>query len=77
MPHAGVPVRRWDLACYTATCTRVIRFGHSQKTMDLDGIFVAETPWLLDAQTSLYDSVTQNWPQSRPGALGRLNAMGY
>lgn len=61
-----------DLPVYATS--HVYQVGDSQNN-DLDGIFVAETPWLLDRSDSLYDSVTQNWPQAG-GALGRLYAMG-
>jgi len=46
----------------------------SQNT-DLDGLLVAETPWLLEQDDPLYQSVTASWPQAA-GPLGRLYAMG-
>lgn len=42
---------------------------------DLDGLLIAEIPWLLDNSDPLYSTVTNNWPQAG-GALGRLYAMG-
>lgn len=42
---------------------------------DLDGLLIAEIPWLLDRSDPLYGEVTSNWPQAT-GALGRLYAMG-
>lgn len=47
----------------------------NNENADLDGILVAEIPWLLSRNDSLYQPVTQNWPQAS-GALGRLYAMG-
>lgn len=61
-----------DLPVYATS--HVYQVGGDQNT-DLDGILVAETPWLLSRSDSLYASVTQNWPQAG-GALGRLYAMG-
>ncbi|WP_339647977.1 penicillin-binding protein activator [Halopseudomonas pelagia] len=61
-----------DLPVYATS--HVYQVGNEQNN-DLDGILVAETPWLLTRSDSLYDSVTQNWPQAG-GALGRLYAMG-
>lgn len=43
--------------------------------LDLDGILVAETPWLLSRSDALYEPVTRSWPQAS-GAMGRLFAMG-
>ena len=43
--------------------------------LDLDGILVAETPWLLNRADALYDPVTRSWPQAS-GSMGRLFAMG-
>ncbi|MGI3129775.1 penicillin-binding protein activator [Halopseudomonas pachastrellae] len=42
---------------------------------DLEGLLIAEIPWLLDHNDPLYGAVTGNWPQAG-GALGRLYAMG-
>lgn len=61
-----------DLPVYATS--HVYQVG-GDKNNDLDGILVAETPWLLSRSDSLYESVTQNWPQAG-GALGRLYAMG-
>jgi uncharacterized protein len=49
--------------------------GDPSENADLDGIFVAEIPWLLTRNDSLYDPVSRSWPQAS-GALGRLYAMG-
>lgn len=46
-----------------------------QQNADMDGIMVAEIPWLLTRDDRLYDQVTSNWPQAQ-GPLGRLYAMG-
>ncbi|WOD12101.1 penicillin-binding protein activator [Pseudomonas sp. NyZ704] len=61
-----------DLPVYATS--HVYQVGGDQNN-DLDGILVAETPWLVNRSDSLYESVTQNWPQAG-GALGRLYAMG-
>lgn len=42
---------------------------------DIDGILIAEIPWLLDGNDHLYDSVVENWPAAA-GPMGRLYAMG-
>lgn len=62
-----------DLPVYATS--HVYQAGEGSQNTDLDGILVAETPWLLSRSDSLYNSVTQNWPQAT-GALGRLYAMG-
>lgn len=49
--------------------------GDPTQNADLEGIMVAEVPWLLTRDDELYPSVSQNWPQAT-GALGRLYAMG-
>ncbi len=46
-----------------------------QQNTDMDGIVVAEIPWLLTREDALYSQVTNNWPQAQ-GPLGRLYAMG-
>jgi hypothetical protein len=46
-----------------------------QQNADTDGIAVAEIPWLLTRDDTLYSQVTNNWPQAQ-GPLGRLYAMG-
>ncbi|SDU22518.1 penicillin-binding protein activator [Halopseudomonas salegens] len=43
--------------------------------LDLEGVLVAETPWLLHQTDALYQPVVDSWPQAS-GALGRLFAMG-
>ncbi|UJJ32488.1 penicillin-binding protein activator [Halopseudomonas maritima] len=45
------------------------------QNVDLEGLLIAEMPWLLDHSDPLYGAVTGNWPQAS-GALGRLYAMG-
>ena len=42
---------------------------------DLEGLLVAEIPWLLTRSDALYDSVSTSWPQAT-GPMGRLYAMG-
>lgn len=49
--------------------------GDGQQNADMDGIQVAEIPWLLTRDDKLFDQVTSNWPQAQ-GPLGRLYAMG-
>ncbi|SDR75947.1 hypothetical protein SAMN05216421_0240 [Halopseudomonas xinjiangensis] len=49
--------------------------GDPTQNADLEGIMVAEVPWLLSRDDELYASVSQSWPQAT-GALGRLYAMG-
>lgn len=49
--------------------------GDVSQNADLDGIMVAEIPWLLTRTDGLYQPVSNNWPQAS-GPLGRLYAMG-
>ena len=49
--------------------------GDPAQNADLEGIMVAEVPWLLTRDDQLYSAVSQNWPQAT-GVLGRLYAMG-
>ncbi|WP_190324485.1 penicillin-binding protein activator [Pseudomonas profundi] len=42
---------------------------------DLDGLLVAEIPWLLTRSDALYETVSSSWPQAT-GPMGRLYAMG-
>lgn len=63
-----------DLPVYaTSHVYQVGRDG--QQNADMDGIVVAEIPWLLTRDDRLYGQVTNNWPQAQ-GPLGRLYAMG-
>ena len=63
-----------DLPVYATSHAYPVGNNENQNA-DLDGILVAEIPWLLSRSDSLYDSVTSSWPQAT-GALGRLYAMG-
>jgi len=63
-----------DLPVYATSHSYQVDPSGTQNT-DLDGLLVAETPWLLDQDDPLYASVTSNWPQAA-GPLGRLYAMG-
>ncbi len=63
-----------DLPVYATSHSYQVDPSGAQNT-DLDGLLVAETPWLLDQDDPLYSSVTSNWPQAA-GPLGRLYAMG-
>lgn len=49
--------------------------GDPSQNADLDGIMVAEIPWLLTRADNLYEPVSRSWPQAS-GPLGRLYAMG-
>tara|TARA_R110000850_G_scaffold102467_2_gene211671 strand:- start:1060 stop:2883 length:1824 start_codon:yes stop_codon:yes gene_type:complete len=63
-----------DLPVYATS--HVYQVGpDGQQNADMDGIMVAEIPWLLTRDDKLYDQVTSNWPQAQ-GPLGRLHAMG-
>jgi len=63
-----------DLPVYASS--HVYQVGpDGQQNADMDGIMVAEIPWLLTRDDKLYDQVTSNWPQAQ-GPLGRLHAMG-
>jgi uncharacterized protein len=63
-----------ELPVYATSHSYQVDPSGAQNT-DLDGLLVAETPWLLDQDDPLYSSVTSNWPQAA-GPLGRLYAMG-
>lgn len=63
-----------DLPVYATSHSYQIDPTGIQNT-DLDGLLIAEIPWLLDHSDPLYSNVTGNWPQAS-GALGRLYAMG-
>lgn len=63
-----------DLPVYATS--HVYQVGSDgQQNADMDGIAVAEIPWLLTRDDNLYAQVTSNWPQAQ-GPLGRLYAMG-
>ena len=63
-----------SLPVYATSHSYTVDPSGSQNT-DLDGLLVAETPWLLEHDDPLYQSVTSNWPQAA-GPLGRIYAMG-
>ena len=63
-----------SLPVYATSHSYTVDPSGSQNT-DLDGLLVAETPWLLEHDDPLYQGVTSNWPQAA-GPLGRIYAMG-
>lgn len=63
-----------ELPVYATSHSYQIDPTGAQNT-DLDGLLIAEIPWLLDHSDPLYSDVTGNWPQAS-GAIGRLYAMG-
>ena len=48
---------------------------HGEPNEDIDGLMVAEIPWLLHNNDQLYDTVVSSWPAAA-GPMGRLYAMG-
>ena len=48
---------------------------HGAANEDIDGLTIAEIPWLLHNSDYLYDTVVDSWPAAA-GPLGRLYAMG-
>lgn len=62
-----------DMPVYATS--HVYQLGDAGQNADLEGIMVAEIPWLLTRSDNLYDTVTRSWPQAT-GAMGRLYAMG-
>ena len=48
---------------------------HGASNEDIDGLTIAEIPWLLHNSDYLYDTVVDSWPAAA-GPLGRLYAMG-
>lgn len=48
---------------------------HGEPNEDIDGLMVAEIPWLLFNNDRLYDTVVASWPAAA-GPMGRLYAMG-
>ncbi|MFA5679482.1 MAG: penicillin-binding protein activator [Pseudomonas sp.] len=48
---------------------------HGEPNEDVDGLMIAEIPWLLHNSDRLYDTVVSSWP-SAAGPMGRLYAMG-
>ncbi len=48
---------------------------HGEPNPDIDGLLVAEIPWLLHNSDPLYDTVVSSWPAAA-GPMGRLYAMG-
>lgn len=63
-----------DLPVYAAS--RAYRLSLSgEPNPDIDGIRIAEIPWLLTRSDPLYDTVVDSWPTAA-GPMGRLYAMG-
>lgn len=62
-----------DLPVYATS--HAYQVGDNLQNADLDGLYIAEIPWLLERSDSLYQAVSQSWPQAG-GAMGRLYAMG-
>src|SRR5690606_1987745 len=48
---------------------------HGEPNEDIDGLMIAEIPWLLHNSDRLYDTVVDSWPAAA-GPMGRLYAMG-
>lgn len=48
---------------------------NSEPNTDIDGLLIAEIPWLLNHNDPLYESVADSWPAAA-GPMGRLYAMG-
>lgn len=48
---------------------------HGAANDDIDGLTIAEIPWLLHNSDRLYDTVVDSWPAAA-GPMGRLYAMG-
>ena len=48
---------------------------HGAANEDIDGLTIAEIPWLLHNSDYLYDTVVDSWPAAA-GPMGRLYAMG-
>lgn len=48
---------------------------HGEPNEDIDGLMIAEIPWLLHNSDRLYDTVVGSWPAAA-GPMGRLYAMG-
>lgn len=48
---------------------------HGAPNEDIDGLTIAEIPWLLHSSDRLYDVVVDSWPAAA-GPMGRLYAMG-
>jgi outer membrane PBP1 activator LpoA protein len=63
-----------DVPVY-ATSNLYSGVANNTQFLDLDGIRFCETPWLLDPQNPLRQSVVSQWNQA-DGSLGRLYAMG-
>lgn len=63
-----------DLPVYAAS--RAYRLSlNGEPNPDIDGIMIAEIPWLLTRADPLYQPVVDNWPTAA-GPMGRLYAMG-
>lgn len=63
-----------DLPVYGTSHLHAANDNRSQY-LDLEGVYFAETPWLLDAQNPLRQAAVAQWPAAA-GSLGRLYAMG-
>lgn len=63
-----------DVPVY-ATSNLYSGIANTTQFLDLEGIRFCETPWLLDPQNPLRQSVVSQWNQAE-GSLGRLYAMG-
>ncbi|WP_157718676.1 penicillin-binding protein activator [Halopseudomonas litoralis] len=63
-----------ELPVYAAS--RAYRLSlNGEPNPDIDGIMVAEIPWLLTRSDPLYDIIVDSWPTAA-GPMGRLYAMG-
>ncbi|WP_285275995.1 penicillin-binding protein activator [Halopseudomonas bauzanensis] len=63
-----------DLPVYAAS--RAYRLSlNGEPNPDIDGIMIAEIPWLLTRSDPLYHTVVDSWPTAA-GPMGRLYAMG-
>ncbi|WP_285260212.1 penicillin-binding protein activator [Halopseudomonas bauzanensis] len=63
-----------DLPVYAAS--RAYRLSlNGEPNPDIDGIMIAEIPWLLTRSDPLYQTVVDSWPTAA-GPMGRLYAMG-
>lgn len=48
---------------------------HGEPNEDIDGLLIAEIPWLLHSSDPMYNTVVGSWPAAA-GPMGRLYAMG-
>ena len=63
-----------DLPVYATSRTYRLSLN-GEPNPDIDGLMIAEIPWLLTRSDPLYQSVTDSWPTAA-GPMGRLYAMG-